>query len=298
VGTRATIEPDFRTGMWEIDGAGGRILVPDQPEIRLKDLGMRWRETDLFLDRCALGIYENGHVEGAGEIRFAGAGSFDLDLAISSFDIDDLVGELWRERLSGTIEGPVRISGRPGAFVYEGDLEVRDAVIESIPVLSLIANYTRNDRFEHLALDEARTSFRSEGDRVELTDIRLQADGLARAEGELRIDGDTLRGTFRVGVTPGTLRWIPGAERKVFVEEKDGFLWTPMILSGTMDAPREDLSGRLVAAAGEAVLRDLPEGMLDEAQRILGGDDGEGDATGRILEQGKPLLDLISPFLR
>lgn len=297
-GAKATIEPDFRTGMWEVRGSGGRLLVPDQPEIRLKELGMRWRGSDLFIDRCSLGIYEKGHVDGAGEISFEGDGSFDLDLEISTFDIDDLVDEVWRERLTGTIGGPVKITGRPGAFVYEGDIAVTDGRIESLPVLSLIANYTRNERFKHLVLDEARTSFRSEGDRVELTDLRLQSDGLVRVEGGLVVEGEALAGNFRVGVAPGTLRWIPGAERKVFVEEKDGFLWAPMTVAGTMGEPKEDLSGRLVAAAGEAILQDLPAGVLEEAEKLLGTEGASESATGTLLETGKPLLDLITPFLK
>ncbi|MEM9015969.1 MAG: hypothetical protein AAGC68_03065 [Verrucomicrobiota bacterium] len=109
LGTRAEIQPDFQTGMWEIAGSGGKILVANQPEVRLQDLKMRWRSRDLFIDRCSLGIYRQGHINGAGEISFEGEGSFDLDLDISGTDVDELVEGEWRERLSGTIEGPVRI---------------------------------------------------------------------------------------------------------------------------------------------------------------------------------------------
>ncbi|MEM9015970.1 MAG: hypothetical protein AAGC68_03070, partial [Verrucomicrobiota bacterium] len=133
-------------------------------------------------------------------------------------------------------------------------MNVNEAVIESVPVLQLIAEYTRNDQFKHLALSEARTDFRREGDRLELTDLVLQSDGLVRVTGSMTMEGELMNGVFEVGVTPGTLRWIPGAERKVFLDERDGFLWAPMTVTGTIAEPKEDLSGRLIAAAGEAIL--------------------------------------------
>ena len=296
-GVRAKFDPDLATGMWEIKGQGGRLSLPDQPEVQLKDLAMRWRETELYIDRCALGIYENGHVDGSGEISFADEGNFDLDLEISAIDIDELLEGEWQDQVNGTIEGPVTITGRPGEFLYEGTLNVVDAVVENIPVLTVIAKYTRNDQFEHLTLSKAKTDFKSDGEIIRLRNLELQADGLMRVEGDIDIKGEQIAGILKVGVTPGTLRWIPGAENLVFVEKRDGFLWAPMTLQGTLSEPQEDLSGRLIAAAGEAILKELPEGLLNEAQKFLD-PSGESPDPGSIINQGKDLLDALSPFLK
>lgn len=296
-GVETEIRPDLETGMWEIDGRGGRMRIPGQPEIDVKQLALRWRGAELFLDRCAIGIYGSGHVEGTGEISFAEDGTFDLELLVSGIRVDDLVDGEWEERLSGVVSGPVRVTGKPGAFVYEGDVVVSEAVIESVPVLSVIAKYTRNERFERLVLSEATTHFRSEGEQVLLTDVALQSDGLARVEGDLVVENGRIAGAFEVGVMPGTLRWIPGAERKVFVEERDGFLWTSMELSGTMDEPVEDLSGRLIAAAGESLIGDLPPGLIDQAEKFLNPDSGAESGSPSENPAGS-LLDLLTPFLR
>lgn len=301
-GTETLIRPDFETSLWEIEGKGGKMRIPDQPEIAMNQLAMRWRGSQLFIDRCALGLFADGHVEGAGEINFAEDGGFDLDLEFSGIQVDEVVDETWGERLSGIISGPMNLSGKPGAFVYDGEVSVAEAVIEKIPVLTVISKYTKNERFKYLVMSEARSDFRKEGERTELTNIVLQSDGLVRVEGDLVIQGEQIAGIFQVGVTAGTLRWIPGAERKVFVEDRDGFLWTPMKLTGTLDEPNEDLSGRLIAAAGVAILEELPEGLLDEAQKFLNPGEDTGapgtDSPNSILEQGKPLLDLLTPFLR
>ncbi len=296
-GTSAVIEPDFGTGFFAIRGRGGKAAMVGAPDLAVKNLSLRWRGDELFLDRCSVGIFRDGHIEASGEIGFADEGGLDLELEVSSIDVDELVPPEWGERLSGTLAGPVRISGTLSEPVAEGTLRVADGVVQSLPLLKQIARYTRSERFERLVLNQATADFRVEGQRVELSRIRLQSDGLVRVEGRLDIDGDSLDGDLEVGVAPGTMRWIPGAERSVFTKERDGFLWTPMKLAGTRDAPKEDLTLRLVAAAGEAVVRDLPGGVIDAARELVapGGEGGKGDG---IIDQGKKVLDRLSPFLK
>lgn len=300
-GARGKVKPDFQTQIWEILMEGGSIRVPNQEEIGIRELAMRWKRSDLFMDRCSLTIFEDGNIDAAGEIGFGEDGVFDIDLELSSIDVDDLLTGDWKDRLDGIVEGPVKVTGKPGAFIYEGELSVKEAVAKSIPVLALIAEYTRNDQFKQLVFSEVKTKFKREGENVELTELVLQSDGLVRVEGDVTIAGENLQGVCRVGVTPGTLRWIPGAERQVFTEQKDGFLWAPLNLSGTVNEPREDLSSRLIAAAGEEILTGLPEGLLKEASKLLApGENGEAPAVepSDLIEQAKPLLDMLSPFLK
>ncbi len=295
--TKATIEPDYRTGFWAIAGKGGKAYLPGQPELELKDLAMRWKGSELFLDHASLGIFKDGHIDGKGEFGFEDPGRFDLELEVSSIQVDDLVKGEWQQRLSGIVSGPIRISGPPGALIYEGTLNLSEGVIEAIPVLERIARYTRSERFNRLVLSQAKTDFRRQGDRLELRKLVLQSDGLVRVEGDVDLVGDQLSGALQVGVTPGTMRWIPGAERLVFVTDRDGFLWAPLNLSGTLGEPREDLSARLVAAAGEAVLGDLPGGVIEGAKGLLNPEGGASGASD-LLEQGKKVIDLLGPILK
>jgi len=296
-GASATIQPDFVTGLWQIDAMGGRVVLPHRDDLRLEDLRLRWKGNDLFVDRCRVGVFEHGQVSGSGEIDFSEGGDFDLALEFASLPIAELLQGEWGERLSGTLNGPVELTGRPGDFRYEGEIRVAEGVVRSFPALTMIANYTRNEQFKHLVLSEARSRFLHEGELVRLTGLVLQSDGLIRVEGDLDIRGRELEGLLQVGVAPGTLSWIPGAERQVFTEERGGFLWTPVHLTGTTEAPREDLSARLVLAAGEAVLRDLPGDALEQLQRFLPEGTELPAGSEQLLEQAKPLLDLITPFL-
>src|SRR5690606_17290344 len=130
------------------------------------------------------------------------------------------------------------------------------------------------------------------GDRIEITDLVLQSDGLTRLEGSFVLkDRQITEGQFRLGVTPGTLRWIPGAEQKVFTHAENGFLWTPLEISGSLDQPRENLSARLAGGAVESLVEDAPRQATDAAKKIL------RDPSSTI-DTGKKLLDSLVPLLK
>jgi hypothetical protein len=70
-----------------------------------------------------------------------------------------------------------------------------------------------------------------------------------------------------------------------------------MKLAGSKDAPKEDLSGRLLLAAGEAIVKDLPGGAIDAAKDLIGPGGGKsgGDA---LIDQGRKVLEGLAPFLK
>ena len=97
-------------------------------------------------------------------------------------------------------------------------------------------------------------------DSLKLNDIVLASEGLVRLEGRLTLNNDgVIDGHFKVGITPGTLSHIPGAETKVFIRGDRGLLWTPLRITGTLGSPKEDLSDRMIAAAGERMFELIPE---------------------------------------
>jgi hypothetical protein len=155
-------------------------------------------------------------------------------------------------------------------------------------------------------LNEASLDFEMVGEKTVLTNIILSSEGLVRLEGVMEIEGNDIRkGDFRIGITPGTLAHIPGAETKVFNRGELGLLWTPLKVSGTLDAPQEDLSDRLIAAAKERMFELLPS-VGKYALKFTGKPIGEAtkaslEEEGVILGLGKSALkkatDLLKPDL-
>jgi len=101
-----------------------------------------------------------------------------------------------------------------------------------------------------------------------------------------------------VGVTPETLKWIPGAESLVFTQTNPngppGLLWTRVRIAGPIDAPQEDLTSRLIGGAGMSLLFDTPGKVVNQgAETLLKPLLGEDAAKmpGQILNGASGLLE-------
>lgn len=135
-------------------------------------------------------------------------------------------------------------------------------------------------------------------------DLVLFDEGLIRLEGDLTSRSQSLSGEFEVGVPPGLLAHIPGAEEKIFLPGKGGLLWTSVKVSGTWDHLEEDLSERMIQAAGERMFELIPETgqwalrysgqALDQGTALLlenqGLSFGEG---GKIVEEGVKVVEEV-----
>jgi hypothetical protein len=97
-----------------------------------------------------------------------------------------------------------------------------------------------------------------------LNDIAIEQTGRFRIEGTMQFSDRSLGGALQIGVTRKYLEWLPHPE-EVFSRETGGYLWTTVHLSGTLDAPQQDLSPRLVQA-----LTNSPGALLGAAFRALG----------------------------
>jgi len=71
-----------------------------------------------------------------------------------------------------------------------------------------------------------------------------------------------------VGVAPSSLRWLPGSRTRVFTQAHDGYVWTDLKLSGPLDQLSEDLSARLMSAAGEETINSV-KGTLETGAKGL-----------------------------
>ena len=324
--SKAQITPNLENKSAEFRIKDGDIVIAKAPEMTLRDAKMRWQDQSLFINNGSIGIYGEGHIAGSGEVAFKDSAQFDLDLNLSSIDVKKVVPEDWQKRISGTVRGPVKVKGPAADLIQEGTLHLDDGVLEGVEVLDKIAKFTKSDKFNRIVLNQAQSDFTMQGGLLELRNIEIQSDGLLRIEGKLDKDGKDIAGSLRLGVTPGTIRLIPGAKDRVFTDSHDGFLWTTVNIGGTTDKISEDLTSRLISAATGGLVDALPSGLLDTIKGAigLGGENKEQEAdpakpdaprggiggliegvikdrvedNPETIEKGKKILELFGPLLR
>lgn len=292
------------------------LTPPNQKEpLKLDITRAAFRVTDdrLHLIESTLRWKERSQVELRGSLKFI-QGDWQVALHATQVPVGEFLTADWQPRLSGHLEGDLEMSGSPGQpVVWKADAALKGGVLTALPLLDKLATYTRMDRFKRLALDIATASLRPQNGGMHLEKIIVQSNGLMRIEGTLTLlPGDAIDGQFMVGVTPETLRWLPGAQNRVFIESypqgPPGLNWARVKVAGTRAAPQEDLSSRLLGAAGMSLLLDTPGTLVDKAsdtllKPILGQDAAKlpgqllNDTT-RTLEQGvKTGTDLLNKVI-
>lgn len=303
---RATRRPGKKHN-YDYTVSGGLISTPwlEFP-VKLDSANGRYADKSLYLQHSSSQVYGDGRLLLSGELagnRWQWFGT------LEKIDVGKIVHEDWKKRLSGVLHTEFKVMSNEDGFTTQGEMVLNKGLLTALPVLDRMAAYTNTNRFRQLRLTECRFKYSSEHRegssgkdvRIVLRDVVLVSEGLVRVTGDLVIDDGNLDGDFRVGIVPGLLAHIPGAESKVFERGEKGLRWAPLRITGTIDKPKEDLSERIIAAAGERIIELLPEtgdkalkfahdkaAELPKAAVDLGSDIiDQGD---KVIEQGVDIL--------
>jgi len=282
-GIALTIEP--RNGGWDFSGRGGRLEHASFPPLEVDSLEIHYRHPMLVVQSAELRQGTSGLVDVKGEARLGDA--LALIAKLNGISVTPLLPEDWRLRLHGNLGGEVTIrSGLPGrgAPDLSGSLTLAQAQLEALPVLEQIALFTKTQQFRRLALNKVSADFRQEKGKLEVRNFVAESQALIRIEGGFTVVNGMIDGTFQVGVVPTSLQWLPGSQERVFTQQRAGYLWTPMRLSGPLSKPGEDLSPRLIAAAQGAIIQGVENSVRDTIQ------------TGK--DAAKGALDFLMPLFK
>ncbi len=285
----------------EISGGSVRLPWPRLPVFGVERIRARHQDGSIFLSDGTVRFWDDGRADATGEWNIRD-GTFAFEGHARGIACDHLLDENWAQRLSGELSSTFVVHNHGGATTASGSLLLRDGVLTALPILDALAAYADTTRFRTMPLHEARTDWEWRRGEVILRNLVISSEGLARIEGTLALRGESLDGTFRLGVAPGTLASIPGAETDVFLPGERGLLWAPLRLTGTIDDPEEDLTDRLVDAAGARMFEFLPETgqrVLKFTRTVVGEDSSETVRKGvRALEKGVEALDKANDILR
>lgn len=296
-GASVEVSPEAIKGNYDIVLRGAEITTPIllMKHLKLREAQARYTGDHFHLLSSTGKVLERGHLTLNGEYDLAEE-DWEFLGDLSGVRLDEMLPEDWKQRLIGDLKVDFKARGEKEAdAILSGSLEIDRCTLTALPFLDRIAAYTNTERFRRLALSAASLDFKKQGERVELKNIKLASEGLVRLEGDLTLEGDRIvSGRFQLGITPGTLIHLPGAETKVFQRGKMGLLWAPLNIGGTLDSPTEDLSDRLIEAAGERMFELIPQ-TGEWALKYSG--EKIGDATKDLLKTHGVILGVTNSIL-
>ena len=264
-------------GAWAFTALGGRFLSAGYPEIRLEKLRGRFSSGQWYLTSAVGSLDNGGIIQASGEF---GRKSF-LRLEWSEVETDQVLPPRWQKRFQGLAAGNATTVFQKDASVTEGRVAITDGRIRDVPLLNHLATFTGSPQFRRMPVQEISADFRHELGDWDVRNFVLESKGLLRVTGGFRVARDgKLQGKFEVGVAPQVLQWIPGSRERVFTRKDQGYVWTSMLLEGSTDNPKEDLTPRLLAAARDEVTQRGAEILQKPA------------------EAAREFLDALAPLLR
>jgi hypothetical protein len=277
-----------------LDGGLLRLPFGFLPVVKLRAADLRWQDETLFVSSLEAEMWERTRLSAAGEWdKKSKRAAFDG--AVTDIPCAELLDETWAQRISGEIDLTFECELAPEARHARGGIELADGTLTALPVLDALAAYADTRRFRVIQLTEARSDWLWRDGVLYFSNLVLASEGLIRLEGGLVLRGEELDGTFRLGLPPGTLARIPGAETEVFLPGERGLMWTTLRITGTLDKPREDLTDRLIAAAGGRMFELLPETgeKVIRYSRTLA-----SEAAPKVIEEGVRVLEQGQSIIR
>lgn len=282
------------------------LPFPKAPQCRLKSVLCSWMEEKCAVSGGEIALYESGKLSFAGdallkiEQREDEAGEITLvpvglrkasaEGSLSGVKVVELVDEDWQKRLEGEIVGSFHAVMESGKPRISGDVELVGGVLTALPVLDKLAVYLQNADFRRIAFDQARMHYAWENEVLKITNIELRSRGLVEVEGQVEIRGQEVEGVFQLGLSRRNLRFVPGAEGQVFQAGKNGMSWATVRVSGTFENMKEDLSQRLIAAAGGR--------MFKMAEQVIGLAIKPAGKAKNISDEGSEKVDELLPTLQ
>ncbi len=284
----------------EIEGGTVRLPFGIVPELRLDRALVRYQDKRVFLTKATVAAWANGRIEGSGEWDMKSR-QYSLGGNATGIRCEDLLSVDWAKRLTGEVVSDFSLANSTGAAAASGTITVTNGTLTALPMLDALAAYADTRRFRVLTLNEAHTAWRWKKGELSLTNLVLSSEGLVRLEGGIILRGQQMDGVFRLGLAPGTLASIPGAETDVFIAGERGLLWAPLRITGTLDDPKEDLTDRLIAAAGLRMFDQIPETgekVIKFTQSVLGENPNKAVEKGvEIIEKGSKTVRKVSGIL-
>ena len=302
-GMRLDVEKAGGSDSYRAVLAGGTLRFPLEslPELRLQRARIHVQPHGVFLTGLEAGAWTAARLTANGEWDRA-TKRLTLDGELTGVKCGELMNEDWARRLSGQLRSDFVVQSSAGQTAANGHMVLENGVLTALPVLDVLAAYLDTSRFRTLMLSEARADWRWQDGALVFDPIVLASESQVRLEGRLTIRERQLDGDFMLGVAPGTLAALPGAETHVFMPGARGMLWAPMRVTGTLDKPREDLGDRMIAAAGLRLLQTIPgsggEKVLKFSRTVLGDEPQQAIEKGvKIIEEGNRAVREVNQLL-
>jgi len=194
----------------------------------------------------------DGQVAGSGTLDLAAPHALKANFTANAVPLTLLVAVRWQVKLSGLVSGTVAYQGDDAAGSAQGHVSIAEGKFNLFPWLGKVTMLVGLPDVGGMEVDKAEADLAWKNHIVSLTNIDLRKESVFRVTGQDDIAADgTMDGHLKLGLPTAAISKWPKHQTDVFSVTQDDYSWADVHVTGTPEAPQEDLSPRLLAVGAE-----------------------------------------------
>ena len=268
-GTKVTAtqrQPD----LWDVEAIGGKAQHAAYPVMEVQRAHGTVNRESIVIQDAQAALPGGTSIQLAGNIDIAKQLNATLTANFANLDTNAVFPVAWR--FGGKMSGHLVYKGDLDRFEHgevTGSVKISGAAIDLANVFGTLHQLARFGGLNDVQLDSIATDIRYQERNTQFSNFQASYQDQIRLEGTGSMGPGHIDANLLLGLSPKILGWIPGAEERVFTDQKDGLRWTPVRISGTPEQPKEDLTKRLVSAFRDKMTNEFKGQAKDAIKSLL-----------------------------
>jgi hypothetical protein len=215
----------------------------------------------------------DGTVTGSGELGLQSPHTLKGNFTANAVPISMLVATRWQVKVSGLVSGTLAYQGDDSTATATGHVSVAGGKFNLFPWLGKVTLLVGLPDAGGVELDKAESDFTWKNHVLSFTNIDLRKEGVFRIAGQDDILADgSMDGHLKLGLpTVAVSKW-PKLQTEIFTSPQDDYSYADVHVTGTPEAPQEDLSGRVLSVTAEQgvdLIKQGAQGATDLLNKFL-----------------------------
>ena len=257
-------------GVWSLSARGGKVAREGLPALELERVSATHSSSGWNIGGFALRDGAKGALAGSAANE---SGAWSGEFSWQDLDAGRILPGKSAAYLAGRMSGDATL--RDG--VLRGKTKLSGASVEKVPQMVQMASLFAGENWDRVPWDVFRFEFtRTVDGRVEFEKLEAVSPKGIALHGKGHYAQDSLAADLQLGVSGANRPWLVAFVPSIFRAQKSGYFWTTVRVSGTPDAPVEDLTSRLAtaaatvpAAAAVEAAAEIPGAAVEAADGLL-----------------------------
>jgi hypothetical protein len=255
---------------WDVAAVGGNARHGAYLPVQVDYVHAALSENSIVIRQAKALVPGGGEIQLVGKVSTGRQLSAEFTADFSDLDVNQALPPEWH--IGGKSSGHLVYTGDLDRFEHgevTGSIKIVGGAIDMTKLFVTLHELAKFGGLKDVRIDSIETHLKYHEHEMELSDFRASYQDQIRVEGAGIITPDRLDGSLLIGLSPKILGWIPGAQERVFTEERDGLRWTEVNISGTPDQPKEDLTRRLISAFRDKMTQEFKGQTKDAVKSLL-----------------------------